>query len=273
LDVKLFLEKERRLVDRALSARLPQKGDCPETLRRAMAYAVMSGGKRIRPILARAACVAVGGKAAWADAPACAVEMIHAYSLVHDDLPCMDDDALRRGKPTCHVKFGEANALLAGDALLTLAFGVLSEWKKNESAKSLAIGWLAEAAGMNGMVGGQVLDLAGTTRSANLAGLRSVHSRKTGALIAASARLGALAGGGSRSQIARLFEYGKNLGFLFQIVDDILDGDGCVKILGIEAAKKLASKTASRAKRQLHSLGNRAGHLSRLTDYVLNRSS
>ena len=216
-----YLAARRRLVDAALRGCLPPGRS---RLGQAMRYSLLGGGKRLRPIVALAAAEAAGGSARSVLPFACALEMIHTYSLVHDDLPAMDDDDLRRGRPTCHKVYGEGLAILVGDALLTEAFGLMSSAR---GARTLAaIAEVARAAGAGGMVGGQALDLAAEGMRASLATLRAIHARKTGALFRVAARTGALVAGAPPAVLRRLTDYGEHLGLAFQIADDILDAVG-----------------------------------------------
>jgi geranylgeranyl diphosphate synthase type II len=237
-----------------------------------MRYACFPGGKRIRPVLTLAAVRLAGGKEKDALPAACAVELIHNYSLIHDDLPALDDDDRRRGKPSCHKKFGEAVALLAGDALLTLSFRILStELKKNFGPKSCldVIAELAAAAGTAGMVGGQVAELV--IPEPDLAALEYVHSRKTGRLIRAAVKTGALLGGAKGSGLRSFELFGEKLGFMFQVVDDILDGDGVVRFLGRKKAREWAARLAEEAKAEIAGFGKRARILKEMTDAVSGR--
>ncbi len=230
--------------DVALARALPDEAMPPVPLHRAMRYAVLGGGKRMRPLLVYAAGLALGAALDRLDAPAAAVEIIHAYSLVHDDLPAMDDDALRRGQPTCHVAFGEAMAILAGDALQALAFEVLSEAPALDVEPAVRVEMLrilAKACGSQGMAGGQALDLASVGQRLDPAELERMHVHKTGALIRASVRLGALAAGcRDEAVLARIDRYGHCVGLAFQIRDDILDVEGSTDQLGKTAGKDVA---------------------------------
>jgi geranylgeranyl diphosphate synthase, type II len=219
-----YLATRRRLVEQALARALPSGRS---QLRKAMRYSLLAGGKRLRPILALAAGDVAGGTLARVMPFACALEFIHTYSLVHDDLPAMDDDDLRRGRPTSHKVWGEGVAILVGDALLTEAFGLMAAARGVEPSRALAaIRELSSAAGELGMVGGQALDLAGEGGGATLAQVRAIHARKTGKLFTASLRVGALVGGASAPLLRRLTTYGEQLGLAFQIADDILDEAG-----------------------------------------------
>jgi geranylgeranyl diphosphate synthase type II len=255
-DLLRWLEARREDVDRALEQFLPISPACPPRIAEAMRYSLFAGGKRLRPMLALAAAEAVlpdqGTAHLLALPAACAIEMIHTYSLVHDDLPAMDDDTLRRGQPTNHVVFGEGIAILAGDGLLTEAFALMAREPAGvdgvhpsvvAARKLRTIRTVSDAAGACGMVGGQALDLAaagsGTTFDAD--GLRAMHARKTGALLRASAAVGAIMAGGTDAQIAAIEAFGSDLGLAFQIVDDILDVEGQSADLGKTAGKDAAA--------------------------------
>jgi geranylgeranyl diphosphate synthase type II len=232
-----YAQEVRGRVDRALSEYVDFGPGCPDTLREAIRYSLLSPGKRLRPMLVLAAAEACGGDRDAAMPAACAVEMVHAYSLVHDDLPAMDDDDLRRGRPTCHKQFGEATAILAGDALLTLAFGVLARGVQPPPVAAECCAVLAEAAGATELVGGQADDLAGQFTDGGLEALEAIHCRKTGAMFIASLRLGALVAQASREQVRALSEYGRCLGLVFQITDDLLDVRGDAAAMGKRAGK------------------------------------
>ncbi|MEE7561017.1 geranyl transferase, partial [Xanthomonas sp. Kuri4-2] len=234
----------RARVERGLAALLPSSDTAPHRLHAAMRHATLDGGKRMRPLLVYATGTLFGSDEARLDAPALAVELIHAYSLVHDDLPAMDDDALRRGRPTVHVAFDEATAILAGDALQTLAFERLA--CAPEAEPSLRVEWLktlARASGAAGMCGGQALDIDATGTLQSLPDLQRMHALKTGALIRASVRLGALAGGADTAALERLDAFATSLGLAFQVRDDILDVESSSEQLG-----KTAGKDAAQAK-------------------------
>ena len=231
--------EHQRRIEGVLAAALPPEGGEPAPLVAAMRYAVLGGGKRMRPLLAYAAGEAVDARPDDVDAAAAAVELIHAYSLVHDDLPCMDDDTLRRGKPTCHVAFGEATALLAGDALQALAFAVLARGRFPNVGNACAM--LADAAGVRGMAGGQAIDLTAVGAALPLADLETMHRMKTGALIHAAVRLGAVCGRTlSAAEIAALDAFTGAAGLAFQVVDDVLDVEGSAASLGKTAGKDAA---------------------------------
>ncbi len=279
-------------VEARLEAALPAPDHSPEHLHQAMRHAVLGGGKRLRPLLVYAAGEATGAGEILLDAPAAAVELVHAFSLVHDDLPAMDDDALRRGRPTVHVAFDEATAILAGDALQALAFSVLAE---SPADPSLRVAWLqslAQATGARGMCGGQALDMAATGASLDLVRLERLHALKTGALIRAAVRMGALAGGADAATLSRLDDYASALGLAFQIRDDILDieadsvqlGKTAGKdqaqekstypaLLGMDGAKARLREQAEKTKAALGPLGGRADALRRLAEFAVARAS
>jgi geranylgeranyl pyrophosphate synthase len=282
--------------DAALARALPRENHAPQELHRAMRYAVLGGGKRLRPVLVYSTGSALGGALDALDASACAVEIIHAYSLVHDDLPAMDDDALRRGRPTCHVAFGEAMAILAGDALQALAFEVLAAdpaVRNDPSTHVEMLRILAAACGSHGMAGGQALDLNAVGRHLAADELERMHVHKTGALIRASVRLGALAAGCRDSALlAALDRYGHCVGLAFQIRDDIIDVEGDSATLGKTAGKDAANAKptypailgmpASRAKlaeltqeaiTTLQPFGARMNELSALAHYIAERQN
>ena len=271
----------------------PQTCPAPAGLGEAMRYAVLDGGKRLRPLLVLAACEAVAGNPQAALRAACAVELIHAYSLVHDDMPCMDNDVLRRGKPTVHVRFGQAQALLAGDALQALAFELLTpdDSTMPASMQALLCRMLAQAAGFQGMAGGQAIDLASVGQPISAAQLHEMHKRKTGALLQASVMMGAACGRPTASAQRALSDYGAALGLAFQVVDDVLDvvadsgtlgktagKDAAqdkptfVSLMGLQASKKYAQELLSQAQSSLRAadLENTAA-LRALADMLVNR--
>ena len=233
-DFSAYLEEIRRKVDRWLDLTLPSEASPPRNLHAAMRHSVLSGGKRLRPALVLLADDAFGGEEAGAWPAACAVEMIHTYSLIHDDLPCMDDGKLRRGKPCCHRLFGEAVAVLAGDALLTAAFGLLAKVSDPRISREL-VRILDEAGGWKGMVGGQVEDLEAEGKPPDLATVDRIHQKKTAALIAASLEMGAVCARADEKSRARVRAFGRDVGLAFQIVDDLLDVTGTEKALGKSA--------------------------------------
>ncbi len=289
-----WMRCEADAVERALQAWVP--ADAPAGLGHAMRYGVLDGGKRVRPLLVLAAAQAVHGPREVAMRAACAVELIHAYSLVHDDMPCMDNDVLRRGKPTVHVRFGEAQAMLAGDAMQALAFEVLTP---DESAgvpaalQARLCALLARAAGHAGMAGGQAIDLASIGRPLDEQALRDMHHRKTGALLQASVLMGAACGQATRAEWTALAAYGDALGLAFQVVDDILDVTQAsatlgktagkdldnnkptyVTVLGLDAARRHAAELRDKAQDALARSGlSDAAWLSLLADKVVERDS
>ena len=286
-----FLEKSRDLVDRKLDELLPSEKSSPGTLHKAMRYSIFAGGKRLRPALVLAAAEAVGGTFEEALPTACAVEMIHTYSLIHDDLPAMDDDDLRRGRPTNHKVFGEAMAILAGDGLLTYAFEILTLNSKPGTAADL-VRSVAKGVGTKGMVGGQVLDMEGEGQPPTLDSVRAIHAWKTAALIAACCEAGALASGAGQVEFEHLAQYGQNIGLAFQIVDDILDLTSTPEalgktpgkdaksgkatypaVLGVEKSKQEAGRLAAIAFDALKIFGARAKTLEALGRFVLERQS
>jgi len=241
VNLQRYLDERSRLVDRALAQMLPPRTAVPRTLEKAMRYSLFSGGKRIRPILALASGEAIGASVERIMPFACALEMIHSYSLIHDDLPAMDDDDLRRGKPTNHVVFGEGMAILAGDGLLTEAFRVMAEGAlrrgQNPAAAMRAIQEIATGAGAMGMVGGQVADLEAENKKPTRTLVDYIHTRKTAALLRAAVRAGAFVGGASPRQFTRLDQYGAAVGLAFQIADDILDIEGGTAKTGKRAGR------------------------------------
>ena len=238
MDFQAWMNEQLQQVEQALSAWVP--ADAPAGLGQAMRYGVLDGGKRLRPLLVLAAAQAVGGLRPAALRAACAVELIHAYSLVHDDMPCMDNDVLRRGKPTVHVRFGQAQAMLAGDAMQALAFELLTPLDDAELAPALQarlVAVLARGAGHSGMAGGQAIDLASVGQQLQEAQLRRMHELKTGALLQASVDMGALCGTAGAATRAALSRYGHAIGLAFQVVDDILDVTQDTQVLGKTAGK------------------------------------
>ncbi len=288
-----YLKERAQLVELALAKCVDTPAGASARLMEAMRYSLLAGGKRLRPVLALASCEAVGGKIVAAIDLACAVEMIHTYSLIHDDLPCMDDDDFRRGRPTNHKVYGEAIATLAGDALLTDAFKVLARATAAGVAAPIVLETIAElasAAGSEGMVGGQVIDLLGEGKTKTLEELEELHGRKTGALFLASVRGGARMGGATPAQIESLDAYARALGLAFQVVDDLLDVQGNSEqmgkrtqkdsergkatypaILGVERSLDLARELESRAHCALASFDERAIALRELATFVVER--
>jgi farnesyl diphosphate synthase len=289
-----FLARVQARVEAALDARLPAAATEPQRLHAAMRYATLGGGKRLRAALVYAVGETLGAPDARLDVPACALELVHAYSLVHDDLPAMDDDDLRRGKPTVHRAFDEATAILAGDALQTLAFELLARdpaLAVSAAQRLEMIAQLAAAAGAAGMAGGQAIDLGAVGRNLTLAELEGMHARKTGALIRAAVALGALAADTGPQQRAGLDAYARHLGLAFQIVDDILDVEGETAtlgkpqgsdqerakptypaLLGLERARTLAGECRAAALESLAPLGDNARLLRDIADFVIHRT-
>src|SRR5262245_17727123 len=235
-----YLDTWTPRVDARLDALLPRADADPPVIHEAMRYSVLAGGKRLRPALVLLGARAAGGDEESVLGVACSVELMHTYSLIHDDLPAMDDDDLRRGRPSCHKRFGEAIAILAGDALNTSAFEVIAETAPDRGRVADLVAELCRAAGTAGMVGGQVADLAGEGGKATVEAVRAIHERKTGALLCSSLRLGALAVGAPADVLLRLTGYGSRMGLAFQIVDDVLDEEGLSAEMGKAAGKDRA---------------------------------
>ncbi|MBV2235792.1 MAG: polyprenyl synthetase family protein [Sterolibacterium sp.] len=296
MDFSTWMAAMQQRSEETLERLLPAADIAPQRLHQAMRYVALGGGKRIRPLLCHAAGALCQADPAALDRSAAALELIHVYSLVHDDLPCMDDDVLRRGKPTCHVEFDEATALLVGDALQSLAFQVLAEQPPNADTPAAArqlemLHLLAQAAGSRGMAGGQAIDLAAVDQQLSLAELEFMHIHKTGALIRAAVLLGAACGQPLASaDQQRLDHYAKRVGLLFQIVDDILDSEAdtatlgktagkdaannkptYVSLLGLSQAREKAAELRAEAHTTLSHFGDRARRLNELTDYICNR--
>ena len=239
-----YMAAEQKAVDAALDRWVPREDQNPATIHRAMRYSLFAGGKRIRPLLAIAAAQAVSDAPIGIESCACALEMIHTYSLIHDDLPALDNDDLRRGRPTCHKVFGDAMAILAGDALLTLAFEVLAKLDQTDGSRRIElVGELATASGtVDGMIGGQVNDIEGEGKHPTARLLESIHRAKTGALLRASVRMGGIYAGADPDQLAALTSFGEHVGLAFQMVDDILDVEQSSEALGKTAGKDAAQK-------------------------------
>ncbi|HEY5522914.1 MAG TPA: farnesyl diphosphate synthase [Desulfuromonadaceae bacterium] len=295
MDLKLYLKEQCARVDAALDRFLPRETELPHSVHKAMRYSVFAGGKRVRPILMLAACQAVGGDTGRVIPAACAMEMIHTYSLIHDDLPAMDDDDFRRGNPTNHKVFGEAIAILAGDALLTEAFKLASDARFtdgcNPSGLLAVIHEIATCAGSYGMVGGQVVDMESEGRhDIDLATVQYIHTHKTGALIKASVVAGALLGGAAGQQLAAITRYGEAAGLAFQIADDILDIEGTTEeigkdagsdeargkatypaVMGLTAAKEEAQSMMNEALGSLEIFGSEADPLREIARYIVQR--
>ena len=279
MDVDAYLAEHGANLARFLDARLPPAGEPPEALHAAMRHLIFPGGKRLRPALAFAACEAIGARPTEVALPAAAaVELIHTYSLVHDDLPCMDDDALRRGRPTVHVAFGEALAVLAGDALQAEAFAVLTAPGPLPAPEAVVLAAsldLARAAGSGGLVGGQADDLA-CAEEDDAAAVESIHRRKTAALIEAAVVMGARFGGGDAHAVERLGRFGRAIGLAFQITDDLLDRDtdgasSYVRLRGEEASRERAEALLAEALTQIDGWGERAEPLRELARFAVRR--
>ncbi len=293
MDLPAYLRKRTALIDAALDSFLPSEDAAPRLIHRAMRYSIFAGGKRLRPVLCLAAAEACGGSLNAAMPAACAVETLHTYTLIHDDLPCMDDDDLRRGRPTSHKMFGEGMAVLAGDALLTEAFALLADTPANAAYGAADyVRELAAAGGSRQLIGGQVLDLEGEGRLLTLEELKAIHNGKTAALLAASVRLGGMSAACTAEQLAALTEYGMKAGLAFQIIDDILDivstpeamgksigkdaRDGKATypaLVGLDAARAEARSLTREAQEALGVFSPEAGEaLLALNDYLLNRN-
>ena len=294
-DLSSYLFSKQKQVNRTIDEIIDQTTNSSVVVT-AMRHSLLAEGKRIRPVLCIAASQAVGGRTEDVLMIACALEMIHAYSLIHDDLPAMDNDDLRRGKPTCHIAFNEATAILAGDALLTLAFEILSSIDLNRIKVNNAVKWLrviniiAKAAGYKGMIEGQIKDIAAEGNRIGLKDLEKMHALKTGALIEASISTGAILGNGSVEQIQQLNIYAKNIGLAFQVIDDILnvEGDPAVmgkdvgtdqvrekstypSIIGIEKSKEFAKNLVNNALQALDYFDNKSDPLRAIAHYIIDR--
>lgn len=270
-NINKYLKSRVALIDTRLDKLLPEESDYPSQIHRAIRYAMFPGGKRIRPILCLAACQATGGKDKEALDVACAIELIHNYSLIHDDLPAIDNDDTRRGKPSLHKKFNEATAILAGDALLSLAFGILS--RDNFSKRRFRIiQEISHAISTFGMIGGQVVDIHFKDKEPGLGALNYINTHKTGILIATSLKAGAISAGAAEGDIRRIYKFGEYAGLIFQIVDDILDNEGYARLFGRQGAYDEAERLADEAKQILKPLNSKARILNALMDFILKRS-
>lgn len=268
-----YWSSRRKLIDQTLARLLPKSSDFPRPIHEAMRYAVLSSGaKRMRPVLTLAACESVGGNVQDALPCACALELIHTYSLIHDDLPAMDDAPTRRGKPSAHAKFGQAVAILCGDALLTYGFEVLAE-KTAGPASARVIREVSRAIGTFGMIGGQVAELSFQKEDPSLPELQYIHTHKTGALIAASLKVGGILGGAAEKKLQALGAFGEHLGYAFQILDDLRDGEGVVKFFKRDEALDHAFQTVEQGKHELAILGPQRRLLERLADEILEKGS
>ena len=286
------VEQQIRIED-ALRRLVPPESAPPESIHKAMRYSLFAGGKRIRPILCIAAADSVSDSPAGIESAACALELIHTYSLIHDDLPALDNDDLRRGRPTCHKAFGEAIAILAGDALLTLAFQVLAQLDCEPGRKIRLVEELATASGtVGGMIGGQVYDLEGEGKHPTAALLEAIHRAKTGALLKTSLRIGAIYAGADEDQLHALSCYGEHIGLAFQIVDDVLDVEQPSEALGktagkdakqqkitfpavygLERSRAMAEEERLGARLALRDFDERAERLRELADFIVRRTA
>jgi geranylgeranyl diphosphate synthase type II len=293
MNLREYLARQQQLVEAELDRLVPPESAPPETIHRAMRYSLFAGGKRIRPILCMESAYAAGGEMDGVAACACSLELIHTYSLIHDDLPALDNDDYRRGKLTNHKVFGDAMAILAGDSLLTLAFQVLAQLPVADDRKTRLIAELATASGtVGGMIGGQVADLEGEGKAPTAELLESIHRAKTGALLRASLRMGAIYAGTSEEQYSALSCYGEHIGLAFQIVDDILDVEESSAALGktagkdaaqhkitfpavygLETSHRMAEEECARAHQVLAPFGERAARLHELADHIVRRKS
>ena len=271
LDFDRYLAERVAAINRYLDRYLPSETTYPESIHRAIRYSLFAGGKRLRPVLVIAASEAVGCSQEAVMPAAGALEMIHTYSLIHDDLPAMDDDSLRRGNPTSHLVFGEAMAILAGDALLTQAFHLLAgaaDGSPPDPERRLrAVAVLAKAAGVEGMIGGQVVDIESEGKKVGAETLSYIHHHKTGALMEAAARLGALLGGGNEQEIDLLARFGKEIGLAFQIIDDVLDVEGDESLLGKSAGKD--QKAGKVTYPQIHGIEAARGRAQDLAEHAV----
>lgn len=270
MNFETYFKPYIKQVNKTLDGLLPKESRHPVLLHQAMRYSVLPGGKRFRPVLTLIACEACGGDAKQALYPAAAVELIHAYSLVHDDLPALDNDDLRRGKPSCHRKFGEALAIMAGDGLLTMAFQVLTRVPSPEQALRLA-SEISTEAGSYGMIGGQVADLSSNESNPDLAMLDFISIHKTGKLIKASAVCGAIAAGASKEECLHITRYGELIGMAFQTIDDLIDGDGYMKLMKPRELKQKSRDLVAQAIREIRPLGRKAEKMKKMAEFLVQR--
>jgi geranylgeranyl diphosphate synthase type II len=294
LSLQEYLAAQVQTVDRVLDQWVPEETVSPASIHGAMRYSLFAGGKRIRPILSIAAALAVSDSPDGVENAAATLELVHTYSLIHDDLPALDNDDLRRGRPTCHKVFGEAMAILTGDALLTLAFEVLSRLRHVGAGQKIRlVEELARAAGtVGGMIGGQVNDLEGERKRPTALLLESIHRAKTGALLRASVRMGAIYAGATSDELAALSEYGEHIGLAFQIIDDLLDVEESSEALGktagkdeaqhkitfpavygLERSHAMAEEERLAAHAALHSFDERAERLHQIADFIVQRKA
>jgi geranylgeranyl diphosphate synthase type II len=294
MTIQEYMATRQKTVDATLDRWVPAEGVDPPVIHQAMRYSLFAGGKRIRPLLAIASAEAVSDAPVGVESCACALELIHTYSLIHDDLPALDNDDLRRGRPTCHKVYGDAMAILAGDALLTLAFEVLSKLEETDAERRIElVRELAVASGtVGGMIGGQVNDIEGEGKHPTAALLESIHRAKTGALLRASVRMGAIYSGADAGQLEALTRFGEHVGLAFQIVDDILDVEQSSEALGktagkdaaqekitfpavygIERSREMAEQERLEAHLSLQPFDDRAQRLRELADLIVRRSA
>jgi geranylgeranyl diphosphate synthase type II len=294
MDLHQYLEQQQQIVDAALDAVVPPESQSPETIHKAMRYSLFAGGKRVRPILCMEAARTAGRTVTGVERAACALELIHTYSLIHDDLPALDNDDLRRGRPTNHKVFGEAMAILAGDSLLTLAFQVLAQLPQaSAETRAALVAELAVASGtVEGMIAGQVRDIEGEHETPTAERLDAIHRAKTGALLRASVRMGAIYGGATPEELQALTTYGEHIGLAFQIVDDVLDVEQSSEqlgktagkdaeqhkitfpaVYGLEQSKQMARVQLQLAHEALAIFGSRARRLHELADLIVHRNA
>lgn len=289
-----YIAFQQKRVDAALDKWVPAESEDPSTIHQAMRYSLFAGGKRVRPLLAIAAAEAVGDSTDGVENAACSLELIHTYSLIHDDLPALDNDDLRRGRPTCHKVFGDAMAILAGDALLTLAFEVLAKLHGVDAQRRIdLVAELATASGtVGGMIGGQVNDIQGEGQTPTAPLLESIHRAKTGALLRASVRMGAIYAGAHEAKLAALTDFGEHIGLAFQIVDDVLDVEQPSEALGktagkdaqqqkitfpavygLEKSRTMAEQERAAAHAAIETFGERGERLKQLADLIVQRKA
>jgi geranylgeranyl diphosphate synthase, type II len=293
-DLSSYLSEQVRAIDKVLDQWVPAESIDPVSIHKAMRYSLFAGGKRIRPILAMAAGRAVSDSPQGVENAAATLELIHTYSLIHDDLPALDNDDLRRGRPTCHKVFGEAMAILAGDSLLTLAFELLSRLPYVDAERKIRlVEELARASGtVGGMIGGQVNDIEGEKKTPTAFLLESIHRAKTGALLRASLRMGAIYAGATPEELAALSEFGERVGLAFQIIDDVLDVEESSEklgktagkdaaqqkitfpaVYGLERSRQMAEEERLAAHTALHVFDDRADRLRQIADFIVQRKT
>jgi geranylgeranyl diphosphate synthase type II len=293
-ELSTYLAQQVRAIDQVLDRWVPAESAKPVSIHQAMRYSLFAGGKRIRPILALAAACAVSDSPGGIENAAATLELVHTYSLIHDDLPALDNDDLRRGRPTCHKVFGDAMAILAGDSLLTLAFEVLSRLPDIDAERKIRlVEELARASGtVGGMIGGQVNDIEGEKKTPTAFLLESIHRAKTGALLRASLRMGAIYAGATHAQLSALSEFGERVGLAFQIIDDVLDVEESSEklgktagkdaaqqkitfpaVYGLERSRQMAEEERLAAHAALHSFDHRAARLRQIADFIVQRKT